>query len=244
MRLITCAIVVLASSAHAFQTGAPDLAAQAQRELYAGRNDYAAVLFQKLVDQDPAQGEAYYGLVRALLRAHKPHDAYTAAAQGLQKAPQTAGVQAAAGMAAFRRGDVAEAEQYYRAAFKIDPKYPGALVGLASIYSMVSKFKQARGLTLEAFRYAPDDPGLRLAKANSLKGAEHIAALEEILSIYDPESDQARGLRSHIAIDRALGDRRVRSLTDQPVRKLQHQVDPSDEWIDSFPGHGLARSFQ
>ncbi len=224
MRLLACTIVVLASSAQAFQTTAPDLA-QAQRELYAGRNDYAAVLFQKLVEQDPAQGDAYYGLVRALLRAHKPQDAYSAAAQGLQKAPQTAGAQAAAGSAAFRRGDVAEAEQYYRAALKIDPKNPGALVGLSSIYSTVSKFKQARDLTLEAFWYAPDDPGLMLAKANSLRGAEHIASLEKILAIYDPESDQARGLRSHIAIDRAIGDRKVRSLTSPYERssiKLIH----------------------
>ena len=213
MRLLACTIVICASSAQAFQTAAPDLAAQAQRELYAGRNDYAAVLFQKLIDQDPAQGEAYDGAVRALLRAHRSHDAYTAAALGLQKAPQTAGAQAAAGSAAFRRGDVVQAEQYYRAALKIDPKNPGALVGLASIYSMVSKFKLAHDLMLEAYRYAPDDPGLMLAKANSLKGAEHIAALEKVLAIYDPESDQARGLRSHIAIDRAVGDRKIRSLT-------------------------------
>ena len=37
-------------------------------ELYAGRNDYAATLFQKLADQEPARGDAYYGMVRALLQ--------------------------------------------------------------------------------------------------------------------------------------------------------------------------------
>jgi hypothetical protein len=52
-----------------------------------------------------------------------------------------------------------------------------------------------------------------LAKANSLKGADHIAALEKVLAIYDPESDEARGLRAHIAIDRAIGDRKIRRLT-------------------------------
>ncbi len=36
-------------------------------------------------------------------------------------------------MAAFRRGEIAQAEQYYRAALKIDPKNPGALVGMASL---------------------------------------------------------------------------------------------------------------
>ncbi len=29
---------------------------QARRELYAARNDYAATLYQKLVDQEPTQG--------------------------------------------------------------------------------------------------------------------------------------------------------------------------------------------
>lgn len=213
MRLLACTILVCALAAQSLPTAAPDLAAQAQQELYAGRSAYAATLFQKLVDQDATQGGAYYGLVRALLRDHKSHEAYTAAALGLQKSGETAGAQAAAGAAAFRRGEVEQAEKYYRAALKIDAKNPGALVGLAAIYSMVSKFKMARQLTLEAYQYAPDDPALMLAKANTLKGAEHIASLEKILAIYDPESDQARGLRSHIAIDRAVGDRKARILT-------------------------------
>jgi len=213
MRLLICVIVMSAPLAQAFQTAAPDLAAQAQRELYAARNEYAAALYQKLIDQEPTRGEAYHGLVRALLRAHKSREAYAAAAQGLQYAPQTAGAQVAAGMAAFRRGELGQAEQYYRAAYKIDPKDPGSLVGMASLFSMVSKFKAARELLLEAYRYSPDDPQLMTVKANSLKGAEHIAALEKILAVYDPESDEARGLRAHIASDRAVGDRKLSRLT-------------------------------
>jgi predicted aspartyl protease len=213
MRLLACAIALCAPSVQAFQAAPPDLAAQARSELYAGRNDYAATLYQKLVDQEPTRGDAYYGLVRALLKAHKSHDAYTAAEQGLQKAPQTPGAQVAAGMAAFRHGDLAKAEQYFRAAYKIDPRNPGALVGMASIFSTVSKYKAARELMLEAYRFSPDDPTLMMAKANSLKGAEHIAALEKLLAIYDPESDEARGLRSHIATDQAVGDRKIRLLT-------------------------------
>ena len=208
MRLFACVIFLCASRALAFQAVAsPDLAAQARGELYAGRNNYAATLFQKVVDQEPTRGDAYYGLVRALLGAHKSHDAYAAAELGLQKAPQTSGAQVAAGMAAFRHGDAAQAEQYYRSALKIDSKDPGALAGMASICSMVSKFKLARELSLQAYGYAPADPSLMLAKANSLKGAEHIAALEKVLAIYDPESDEARGLRAHIAADRCHGSR-------------------------------------
>jgi len=213
MRRILLTITWCASTAWAFQAPPADLAAEAQSELFAGRSAYAAALYQKLVDQEPARGDAYYGLVRALLLAHNAQDAYKAAAQGLEKAPGTSGAQSAAGSAALRRGDLQEAEQYFRAAYKIDPKDPSALTGMARIYSMVSKFKQARDLTLQAYRYAPADPSLMMAHANSLKGAEHIAALEKILAIYDPESDLARGLRMHIAADRAIGDRKLRRLT-------------------------------
>jgi tetratricopeptide (TPR) repeat protein len=242
MRLLACTSVILACSAQAFQTAAPDLAAEARRELFAARHDYAATLYQKLVDQDPTQGDAYYGLVRALLRAHKSSDAYAAAAQGLQHAPQTAGAQVAAGMAAFRRGEIAQAEQYYRAALKIDPKNPGAMVGMASIYSMISKFRLARDLRLEAYRYAPDDPVLMAAKANSLKGAEHIAALEKVLAIYDPESDEARGLRSHIARDRAIGDRKTGRLTS-PYESSSLKLTPLWNGPKRLRGLGLRVRF-
>ncbi len=242
MRLLACAIVLCASTAEAFDTPALDLAAQARSELYASRNDYAATLYQKLVDQDPTRGDAYYGLVRALLRAHKSHDAYTAAAQGLEKAPQTSGAQVAAGMAAYRRGELGKAEEYYRAAYKIDPKDPGALVGMASLFSMVSKFKAARALTLEAYNFAPEDPSLMLAKANSLKGAEHIAALEKVLAIYDPESDQARGLRAHIATDRAVGNRKTGQLTS-PYERASIKLIPLLDGPKHLRGMGLRVRF-
>ncbi|HEX5228200.1 MAG TPA: aspartyl protease family protein [Bryobacteraceae bacterium] len=240
--LAICALVLPSFPLRAFQGPAPDLAAEAQREAYAGRNDYAATLFQKLVDQDPTRGDAYYGLVRALLKDHKSHEAYTAAAQGIQKAPQSSAAQAAAGLAAFRRGDVSQAEKFFQAAYKIDPKNPGALTGLASIYSMVSKFKSARQLMLEAYRYAPNDPALMLAKANSLKGAEHIAALEKILPIYDAESDQARGLRAHIANDRAIGDRIIRRLTS-PYQAEKIKMLPLWDGPKHLRGMGLRVRF-
>lgn len=213
MRLLACAFVLSVSLVYGFQAPSPDLATQARSELYAARNDYAATLYQKLVEQDPARGDAYYGLVRALLRAHKAHDAYAAAAQGLEKAPQTSGAQVAAGMAAFRRGELGKAEDYYRTAYKINPKDPGALVGMASLFSMGSKFKAARELLLEAYRDSPGDPDLMTVRADSLKGAAHIAALEKVMAIYDPETDEARALKARVAIDRSVGDRKLNRLT-------------------------------
>ena len=186
--------------------------ADARKELFAARYENAVALYSKLLAQDPAEGDAWYGLVRAELGLHQSREAYAAAEQALSKAPESAGAQTAAGLAMYRRGDVSKAEAYFRAALKIKPDYPGALTGMASVYATVSRFKTARDLHLAAYREVPEDPELMVAHANTLKGAEHIAALEQALARFDPASEQARNLRVHIANDRAVGSRKLRRL--------------------------------
>jgi hypothetical protein len=92
--------------------------------------------------------------------------------------------------------------------------------GLAEIYSAVSKSRTARDLLRQAYLACPDDPALMLARANTLRSTEHIAALEKTLAAIDPASEDARGLRAHIASDRAVGDRKIRRLTStyEPAR--------------------------
>ena len=211
LRSISVLIFSLAWAAPAFESNAGGIT-EARNALYAARYEQAIELYRKYLNQNPTGSEAYYGLVRALLRSHHSQDALAAADEALRSAPGTAGAETAAGMASFRRGDLQKAEEHFRAALKLDSKYPGALVGLASIYSTVSKFKTAQDMRLDAFRNSPDDPELMLAHANTLTGAAHIAALEQVLAIYDPASEEARNLRSHIQTDRALGDRKLRRL--------------------------------
>ncbi len=158
------------------------------------------------------EADAWYGLVRAQLGLHHSRDAYASAELGLSKSPQSAGAQAAAGLAMFRHGDLAKAEEYFRAALKIQTDYPGGLKGMASIYSATSQPKSARDLWLLAYRQWPDDPELIILLSDALKGADHIKALETALARLDPASDQARGLRVRIANDRAAGSRRLMRL--------------------------------
>src|SRR6185369_15984516 len=146
--------------------------------------------------------------------------------------------QSAAGLAAFRRGDLAEAEKYYQAALKLDPNDVGALRGLASIYSALSKFASARVLTERAYRLRPDDPALMRLHADTLKGSEHIAALEKVLAGLDAGSDEARDLRGHIADDRALGDRKTRKLVSA-YGPTQIKLLPLRNGADRRPGLGL-----
>jgi tetratricopeptide (TPR) repeat protein len=214
-RIVTAAAaacLAFACSAIAFEGSASERLAEAQRELFADRFENASSLYSKLLEEQPEQSEAWYGLVRAEIAAHHSAKAYAAAEQALIKAPQSAGAETAAGLAMFRQGNLAKAELHLRAALAINPDYPGALRGLASMYSAVSKPKTARDFFLRAYRQSPDDPVLMVVYANTLKGPEHIAALEAALAKIDPATEQARNLRVHIANDRALGDRKLRRL--------------------------------
>ncbi len=211
--LVAAACLVFTPAVGAFDVAQPDpTATEAQRELFAARYKEAVTLYRRLVERQPSEGQSWYGLVRAELGFHHSHEAYAAAEEALTRAPQSAGAQTAAGLAMYRRADLAKAEACYRAALKLDPDYPGALSGLASIYSAVSMFRSARDLRLKAYRLSPKDPDLMVSYANTLKGQDHIAALEAAVALLDPASDEARHLRIHIANDRALGDRKLRRL--------------------------------
>ncbi len=190
----------------------PAAAQEAEKELFAARYDRAAELYSKLLRDDPAWGPGYYGEVRALIGAYRAHEAYSAAADGLQHAPESAEAQTAAGLAAYRHGELAKAEAYFRKARQIDPHYPYALSGLASIHYAVSKFKTGHALIKQAYLAAPGDPRLITAWAGTLHGAEQIAALERAFTIYDPASREARRLRARGAIGKTAGGRPLQRL--------------------------------
>jgi Flp pilus assembly protein TadD len=196
-------LAVPLTSAFAFQTGASSLLAEARKELFANRYGKAAELYAAVVSKEPGNPDAYYGVVRALLGAHRAPEAYAYADQALEHAPQSGGAEDAAGLASFRKGELTQAEVHFRAALKLNLGDPGALQGLASIYSVLSKYKTARDLMLKAYSLSPDDPSLRQAYADSLNGAERVEALERILASLDADSEQAKQLRFQISLDRA-----------------------------------------
>jgi len=188
-----------------------DQARQAQQDLFAGRFDRAAEIYSRLVNSDPSWPPAYYGLVRALIGAHRAPEAYKAADAAQKAVPNTAPAEAASGMAAYRRGEIAESERHFRRALQLDAQDAGALLGLGQVVSLVSKFATARNLYQAAYRATPDDPACILkGLANQQVGAEHVATLERVLAIYDPTTREARELRAHIASDKATGGRKVR----------------------------------
>jgi tetratricopeptide (TPR) repeat protein len=205
-------IALLLSGTLASGAVSPGAIQQAEQELFAARYDRAAELYVTLVHDDPTWAPGYYGAVRALIGAYRAHEAYSTAEEGLRRAPETAEVQSAAGLAAYRGGDLIKAEGYFHRALEINPKSAPGLSGLALIYYSISKLKSARTLMITAYHASSGDPQLIMAWANSLEGDMHIAALQKVLGIYDPGSREARALRAYIARDRGAGKRELRRL--------------------------------
>ena len=206
------ALFVPFSCAWAFQSPAADGLAKARAALTAARFPQAADLFAVLIAKEPANAEAYYGVVRALLGARRPAEAYAYAEQGLRRAPEKAETEDAAGIALVRKGELVKAEAHFRAALQLRGNDPAALEGMASIFSVISKFKTSRALMLQAYAQAPNEPVLMRAHADTLKGADRIQALEHVLALLDPASDDARNLHALVAAQKAAAGRELRRL--------------------------------
>ena len=216
----------------------PDVIQQAEQELFAARYDRAAELYAKLLHDDPAWAPGYYGVVRALIGGYRAHEAYSTAEEGLRHAPETAEVQTAAGLAAYRSGDMQKAEACFLKALRIDARYAPGLHGLALIHASISKFKSARTFMTAAYHVSPGDPRLIVAWASTMQGEEHIAALQRAQAIYDPGSREARALRVHIARDKTAGNRKLQRLTT-PYQSYEIKLVPISAGIGRPYGVGV-----
>ena len=189
-----------------------DTAAEARRELFTGHSDFAAKLYARVVAAEPSSGDAWYGLVRSQLEGHHPKEAQASADDALKKAPGTPGAETAAGMADWRSGQLNDSIKHFGAALKLDPKYAGALAGMAVVESALAKSRTARDLWTRAWMASPDDPALIAAHSASSKGTDQIAGLEKALAGLDPASDAGRSFQTRLATARALVDTKVGRL--------------------------------
>src|ERR1041384_2309185 len=137
---VFCAVTAPLFAVDAAQAG------QAEQELFAARFDKAADLYSGLVKADPEWAPGYYGWVRSLLGAYRARDAYTAAEAAQKAVPGTAPAETVLAMRAFRRGELGDAERHFKVALQLDQNNPGALMGLARIFEVFSKFKTATRL--------------------------------------------------------------------------------------------------
>jgi tetratricopeptide (TPR) repeat protein len=243
MRLFTAFLAIaFTASAGVFAPSVEELIQHGTQELYAARYKAAADLYSEALKENPAHPQAIYGLVQALLHDHRSQEAYTAASDGLRRNPNSSSIQAAAGMAAYRQGQLTEAEKFLRAALQLNPQDSAALSGLSNIYSLISRFKTARELTVGAYRAMPSDPALMIRYAETLKGEERIRLLEQVLQLYDPGTEEAQDLRASIANIRAIADRKTRRLTS-PYVGSQLKLFAIQDGVKVRRGFGLKAQF-
>jgi len=117
-------------------------AREAEKELFAARYEHAAELYSRLVHDDPGFAAGYYGLVRAHISGYRAHRCLCRGRRGPSPRADTADAQCAAAMAAWRRGDVLDAERLFKKGYKLNPNFAGAFYGLASVYSSISNSSQ------------------------------------------------------------------------------------------------------
>ncbi len=186
---------------------------EARRLLFAGHYELAAKRYRTLVAADPGWGDGYDCLVRALLAAKKTREAYKVYADVLKGAPITAGRQTAAGRVLFRDGEFQKAMEAFSAALQLEPAYAPAACGIARVAAVMSRFETAGRMATLAHRLAPDDPEAILLWADTLKDhTERLRALATALAIYDRDSEPAKRLAQQVAVEKAVGERRLRVL--------------------------------
>jgi hypothetical protein len=85
-------IILLAAISAGRVVAQSDPAKEARTELFAARYQHAADLYRQAIERD-ASGDSYYGMVRALLKAHRNNEAYAAGEEALTRAAQTPGAE-------------------------------------------------------------------------------------------------------------------------------------------------------
>ena len=222
MRTVIAGFAAICALACAAQ---PPSREEARRLLFAGRYEQAAKPYRALLAADPGWGDGYDGLVRALVAAKKAPEAYKVYADVLRRAPNTAGRQTAAGRVLFRDGEFQKALDVFSAALQLDPAYASAACGIARVAAVMSRFETAARMAALAHRLAPDDPEIILVWADTLKDhAEHLRALATALAVYDHDSEPAKRLAQQVAIEKAVGDRRLRVL-ESPYQRYDLKLD-------------------
>ena len=190
-----------------------DTLAEARRHEYAGRDKEAVDAYRLAASQQPDSGDAWEGLVRALIEDRRAAEAYAALDEAKTKASYGAALKVAEARVLYRQGRLPAAEKLYLEVISAGVAHPEAWLGMARMHGLVSRAESAVNIAERAYRLMPDNPQAILFRANQIDDpARHIAELEKALALLDPATETGRWVKSHVESDRQIGARDVRSL--------------------------------
>ncbi len=211
---------------------AEDLLGSARQHDFARRNQQAVDGYRAAVQARPDSFEAWEGMIRCLIRDKRAGEAYQAWEEASRQPGTGAFRKTAEGHVLFRQAEFDRADAAYGEAIRLDSRAALAYVGLASLHGLISQNESAANVANLAYRLIPENPTAILARAYELEDpTAHVAALEQALALFDPNSEETRALRIHVASDRQIGHRDARVL-DSPYTAAElrlEQIDPRND---------------
>jgi len=222
----------------AFSQGVPSL--ESARALFlSGKLKEASDMYAALTVVRPNLEEAHLRLVRTDIIGGNVAGAAQAAHQALSDLPNSASAWAAAGDVKFRLSRFTEATASYNHALQLNPNSARAIYGIGRVDQLASMNKTAQTLFQKAYRLAPSDPDIALARAYVMDSPAAVAdALTEYLKLPDLRTPaEIEVVQAQIAEARYMGDRQCHVPgAPSAVAISLRQISRSGPEIDSLVG--------
>ena len=183
----------------------------------------AAAAYRKVIDAKPS-AEAYAGLVRSLLKADDVKAAEESSQKSLAAFPESAIIHAERGDVFYRRGFIPQAEDEYRAAFKLDEKCARAWLGQGIIDAVYTRHSKAKAAIAKAHDLDPEDSDAFYEWAIRLAYPENVAALEQHLAEFHNDPETERHEREFKNLLKALAGRKTWILA-RPVERTDIKME-------------------
>jgi Tfp pilus assembly protein PilF len=181
-----------ASAAHVSEV--KELHNKAKTALDAGQFEEAARQYRILLESDPADEDAHFGLGVALARQGREDDAVREYEEALRLMPSYAEVHNNLGNLLAKQGKLTEAIEHFQAALKTAPDYASALNNMGTVLARQGKHAEAREAFENAVKAAPDYAAAHFNLGTSLmqdhKPQAAAREFEETLKLH-PEFRQA-----------------------------------------------------
>jgi len=187
-----------------------------------GKFHEAAAAYRTILEKDRSSAPAYAGLVESYLKADEVSAADEASAQAMIALPQSAVVHTTRGDVFFRKGLLAEAENEYTSALKLDENCAHAWLGEGKILSAVGDSRGARFSFAKAHELDPDDEDALYHWAVLLPYPKSVKELERHLAEFHSTPEDERREREFIELVKGIGLREVwvpqRDLKDAEIK--------------------------
>lgn len=197
--------------APAAATEGPSRHAAAREALLAGRADEAAGIYAVLLEENPTDGEAAEGRVRALIELDRHVEALAEARKRHAAQPESPLMVSSLGDAMFRAGLFEDVETLLQPLIGNPDAPVRSLVVLGRLRGAQGRHAESRELLKRALEAAPQDRDVLFWAAESAATrGETMELLERFLSLAEGANpDRAEAARGTVRMLRELGDREI-----------------------------------